>query len=108
VIRGEIWTVAGGVYASKPRPAVILQDDRFDGTDSVTVCPLTSTDVSAPLMRLSIAPDVLSGLNDVSFVMVDKLTTVRRAKLSQRVGRLSASQLVDLERLVMVFLGLAD
>jgi len=108
VIRGEIWTVAGGVYASKPRPAVILQDDRFDGTNSVTVCPLTSTDVSAPIMRLSIAADVLSGLDAVSFVTVDKLTTVRRAKVLQRVGRLSASQLVDLERLVMVFLGLAD
>jgi mRNA interferase MazF len=108
VIRGEIWTVADGVYASQPRPAVVLQDDRFHGTDSVTVCPLTTTDVSAPLMRLSIAADVLPGLDAVSFVMVDKLTTVRRAKVSQRVGRLSASQLVDLERLVMVFLGLAD
>ena len=50
--RGEIWSVAGGVYASKPRPAVILQDDRFDGTDSVTVCPLTSIDVPAPLLRV--------------------------------------------------------
>jgi len=108
VIRGEIWTVAGGVYASKPRPAVVLQDDRFDGTDSVTVCPLTSTDVVAPLMRLSLAADELSGLDATSFVMVDKITTVRRSNVSQRVGRLSARQLVDLERLVMVFLGLAD
>jgi mRNA interferase MazF len=108
VIRGEIWMVAGGVYASKPRPAVILQDDRFDGTDSVTVCPLTSIDVSAPLLRLPLEADVLSGLDAASFVMVDKLTTVRRANVAQRVGRLSSSQLVDLERLVMVFLGLAD
>ncbi|MBX0300148.1 type II toxin-antitoxin system PemK/MazF family toxin [Cryobacterium sp. 1639] len=108
MIRGEIWTVAGGVYSSKPCPAVILQDDRFDGTDAVTVCPLTSTDVSAPLMRLPLGADVLSGLDAASFVMVDKMTTVRRSNVSQRVGRLSARQLVDLERLVMVFLGLAD
>lgn len=64
MIRGEIWTVAGGVYASKPRPAVLLQDDRFDGTDSVTVCPLTTTSVSAPLLRMPLSADTMSGLAD--------------------------------------------
>jgi mRNA-degrading endonuclease toxin of MazEF toxin-antitoxin module len=47
VKRGEIWLVAGGVYASKPRPTLIVQDDHFE-TDSVTVCPSTTTDVDAP------------------------------------------------------------
>ncbi|TFD50674.1 type II toxin-antitoxin system PemK/MazF family toxin [Cryobacterium frigoriphilum] len=108
MIRGEIWSVAGGVYASKPRPAVVLQDDRFDGTDSVTVCPLTTTRVSAPLLRLPIPADALTGLDEASFVMVDKITTVRRAHLGQKIGRMSSPQLVDLERLIMVFLGLAD
>lgn len=106
--RGEIWSVAGGVYASKPRPAVLVQDNRFDGTDSVTVCPLTSTDASAPLMRVPVPSDDVSGLDSVSWVMVDKLTTVRRANVDQRIGRLSSSQLVEVERLLMVFLGLAD
>lgn len=106
--RGEIWLVAGGVYASKPRPAVLVQDDRFDGTDSVTVCPFTSTDVPAPLVRVRIESDELSGLDSESWIMVDKLTTVRRANVTRRVGRLSSTQLVDLERLIMVFLGLAD
>ncbi len=108
VIRGEIWTVAGGVYASKPRPAVVLQDDRFDGTDSITVCPVTSTGLSAPLLRMPLPADSVSGLTESSFVMVDKITTVRRANVVQRIGRLSSSQLVDLERLIIVFLGLAD
>jgi len=108
VNRGEIWSVAGGVYASTPRPAVILQDDLFDGTDSVTVCPLTTTDVAAPLLRMPLPADGITGLDAASFVMVDKITTVRRTSVSQRIGRLSSTQLVDLERLVMVFLGLAD
>jgi mRNA interferase MazF len=108
VNRGEIWSVAGGVYASKPRPAVILEDDLFDGTDSVTVCPLTSKDVAAPLLRMPLPADGITGLDVVSFVMVDKITTVRRTSVSQRIGRLSSTQLVDLERLVLVFLGLAD
>ncbi|MFM9878180.1 MAG: type II toxin-antitoxin system PemK/MazF family toxin [Rhodoglobus sp.] len=108
MIRGEIWTVSGGTYASKPRPAVVLQDDRFDGTDSVTVAPFTTTEIDAVLLRIRVDADELSGLDAPSWIMVDKLTTVRRSNVSRRVGRLSTAQLVDLERLVMVFLGLAD
>ena len=55
--RGDIVTVAGGVYASKPRPALIVQDDRFDATDSLTFCPFTSTEVDAPLLRMSVTAD---------------------------------------------------
>lgn len=87
--RGEIWMVAGGVYASKPRPAVILQDDRFEGTDSVTVCPLTSTDVAAPLLRTPLPADATTRLDNASFVMVDKLCAVRRSNVVGRVGRVS-------------------
>ena len=105
--RGELWTVAGGVYASKPRPALILQDDLFEATDSVTVAPLTTTRSEAPLLRYQVPADPLSGLSRDSEVMVDKLTTVRRANVHERVGRLSSQQLVDVERLVATFLGLA-
>lgn len=107
--RGEIWTVAGGVYASKPRPAVIVQDDLFDATSSVTVAPMTSTLLDAPLMRIRISGGVglLSGLDHDSDVMIDKLTTVRRSNVHARVGRLSAEQVVEVERALMAFLGLA-
>ena len=104
--RGEIWLVAGGVYASKPRPALIVQDDRFD-TDSVTVCPLTTTAVEAPLMRLPVPADETSGIHRPSFVMLDKLTTVRRTNVTERVGRLDAIQITEFERRLIVFLGLA-
>jgi mRNA interferase MazF len=51
--RGEIWTVAGGKdYAGKPRPAVVVQDDRFDKTDSITICAFTTDPTDAPLFRL--------------------------------------------------------
>lgn len=109
VNRGEIWTVAGGVYAAKPRPAVIIQDDLFDSTSSVTVAPMTSTLLDAPLMRIRIAggDGRLSGLDHDSDVMVDKLTTLRRANVHSRLGRLTAEQVVEVERAMMVFLGLA-
>lgn len=107
--RGEIWTVAGGVYAAKPRPAVIVQDDLFDATSSVTVAPMTSTLLDAPLMRIRIAGGgcMLSGLDHDSDVMIDKLTTVRKSNVHARLGRLTAEQMVEVERALMAFLGLA-
>ncbi len=107
MIRGELWTVAGGAYASKPRPALIIQDDLFGLTGSVTVLPLTTKHVDAPLLRLRIESSDLSGLDHESDVMIDKLTTVRRSNVSTRVGRLTSDQLAAVERSMMVFLGLA-
>ncbi len=105
--RGDLWTVAGGVYASKPGPALILQDDLFTGTGSVTVAPLTTTLVDAPLLRVRVAADEISGLQQASQVMIDKVTTVRRDNVGTRVGRLTSENLVKVERALMAFLGLA-
>ena len=103
--RGDIVAVAGGVYASKPRPALIVQDDRFDATDSLTVCLFTSTDVDAPLLRVSVTADEENGLDQDSFLMVDKMTTVRRSDAGTVVGRLKATTLIEFERRLLVFLG---
>ena len=106
--RGEIWTAAGGKdYAGKPRPVVIVQDDRFDATSSITVCPCTSDPAEAPLFRLLVEPSTLNGLASESRLMVDKVTTVPKAKIGKRVGRLSDEDVVRLVRAMMVFLGLA-
>ena len=106
--RGEIWTVAGGPdYAGKPRPAVVLQDNVFDATASITACPLTSYLTSAPLLRLSIEPSPVNGLRTASQLMIDKITTVSKAKLEKRIGRLSDEDVVRVKRAVLVFLGLA-
>ena len=106
--RGEIWTVAGGRdYAGKPRPAVILQDDRFDGTDSITLCAFTTDPTDAPLFRLPVEPDERNGLHAACKLMVDKITTVPKAKLGARIGRLGDEDIVRLNRAVMVFLGMA-
>lgn len=103
--RGDIVTVAGGVYAHKPRPALIVQDDRFDATDSLTVCPFTSTEVDAPLLRVPVPADEGNGLDQDSFLMVDKITTVRRSNAHTVVGRLETTTLVEVERRLLVFLG---
>ncbi|MBA2576826.1 MAG: type II toxin-antitoxin system PemK/MazF family toxin [Euzebyaceae bacterium] len=105
--RAEIWTVSGGPdYAGKPRPAVILQDDRFD-TDSVTICPFTTDPTEAPLFRLDIESTAGNGLRKACRLMVDKITTVSRTKLGTRIGVLDGPDVVRLDRAVVVFLGIA-
>ncbi len=107
--RGEIWTVAGGKdYAGKPRPAVILQDDRFDMTDSITICAFTTDPTDAPLLRLAIEPNDSNGLQVASRIMVDKITTVPRTKIGTRVGRLADEDILRLNRAVLVFLGISS
>ena len=103
--RGDIVTVAGGVHASKPRPALVVQDDRFDATDSVTVCPFTTTEVDAPLLRVPVVADEANGLGQDSYLMVDKITTVRRSNARTVLGRLEATTLVEFERRLLVLLG---
>jgi mRNA interferase MazF len=107
--RGEVWTVAGGAaYAGKPRPAVIVQDDRFDANESIIVCPFTTDPTSAPIFRLSVEPSAGNGLQEPCRLMVDKLTAVPRARLGRRLGSLAREEMKMLNRAMFVFLGLAE
>ena len=106
--RGEIWTMAGGSgYASKPRPVVIIQDDAFDETASIIVCLVTSEAIEAPILRLPVEPTSDNGLHQTSDLMVDKVVTVPRGRLGQRIGQLGNDDLLRLNRSLLVFLGLA-
>lgn len=105
--RGDIWTVAGGrTYTGKPRPAVIVQDDNFDGTDSVTICAFTTDETEAPLFRLRVVPNERNGLRSPCHLMVDKIITVPKSRIGHLVGRLDDEDIVRLNRAMMVFLGL--
>ena len=106
--RGEIWTAAGGKdYAGKPRPVVIVRDDRFDATESITVCAFTTDPTDAPLFRLPVEPNERNGLRSPCRLMVDKVTTVAKTKLGSQVGRLDDEDILRLNRAMLVILGLA-
>jgi mRNA interferase MazF len=108
VKRGEVWAFAGGAaYGAKLRLAIIVQDDRFDATDSMTVCPLTSTDTGIVLFRTAIEPSRENGLRVRSFAMADKIVTVPRTRLGHRIGRIAPADMAAVERAMLVFLGLA-
>jgi mRNA interferase MazF len=106
--RGDIWTIAGGKdYAGKPRPVVIVQDDSFDATNSITICAFTTDETDAPLFRLPVEPNERNGLRAASRLMVDKITTVPKIKVGAHVGRLDDEDILRLNQAVLVFLGLA-
>ena len=106
--RGDIWTVAGGKdYAGKPRPVVIVQDDSFDATDSITICAFTTDGTDAPLFRLPVEPSERNGLFSPSRLMVDKITTVPKSKIGSHIGHLDDEDILRLNQAILVFLGLA-
>jgi mRNA interferase MazF len=106
--RGDVWTVAGGKdYAGKARPVVILQEDSFDGTKSITICAFATDDTDAPLFRLPVEPNERNGLRVPCRLMVDKVTTVPKSKVGAHIGRLDDEDVLRLNQAVLVFLGLA-
>jgi mRNA interferase MazF len=106
--RGDIWTVAGGKdYAGKPRPVVVVQDDSFDATSSITICAFTTDETEAPLFRLPVEPNERNGLSAACRLMIDKITTVPKSKIGAHIGRLDDEDILRLNQAILVFLGLA-
>ena len=97
--RGTVVTVVSpGVYSGKPRPAVVVQADRWlQAHPSVTLCPLTSTLVEAPLVRIAVEPSPRNGLRQPSQLMVDKLFTVPLEAIGAVVGQLEPQALIELD-----------
>ena len=98
--RGAIVVVAArGAYTGKPRPAVVVQSDLFNPTHaSVTLCPITSDCVDAPLFRLTLPPGTRTGLKDVSQVMIDKIVSVPRVAISAEIGECDAEEMETVDR----------
>jgi mRNA interferase MazF len=108
VKRGDLVTVALPGDYRKPRPAVVVQADLFNEKHaSVTVAPVTSTLVNAPLFRLAVEPSPENGLRALSQVMVDKLTTVRRERIGATIGELEPEMLKRVNRVLALWLGIA-
>jgi mRNA interferase MazF len=109
VRRGDI-CIAGarGIYTGKRRPVVIVQDDRFDATASITVCPLTTNPLDAPLALIDVEVTAATGIEQPSKIMIDKITTMPRANVRDHLGRLADADLIRLDRALLVFLGLAE
>jgi mRNA interferase MazF len=108
VTRGDVIAVAdrGGDFTSKLCPGVVVQSDLFSALDSVTICPVTPFALDAPSTRLQVEPSLTLSLRTVSWIAVDKITTVRGDRIGPAMGRLSSADVQRLNAAVAVFLGL--
>jgi mRNA interferase MazF len=108
VKRGDVVVVAMQGDYGKPRPALVIQSDLFNETHaSITVAPVTSTIVDAPLFRLTVDPSPSNGLRSISQIMVDKVTAVGRERIGKAIGRLDESTMIRVNRAVALWFGLA-
>jgi len=106
--RGDLVTIALQGDYGKPRPALIVQSDFFDKHPSVSVLPITSEIREAPLFRFVLDPTKKNGLSKISQVMIDKVQSVPREKLSKVFGKATDLEMLEVERLLAVFLGLSE
>ena len=106
--RGDLVIVSAPGDYGKPRPAVIIQSDWLKATDSVLVALLTSAVADAPLYRLTIEPNDGNGLKARSQVMVDKILALPRDKCGRVIGRINESELIALNHMLSVIVGIAD
>lgn len=105
--RGDVVLLALQGDYGKPRPAVVVQSDQFNSVHpSVTILPLTSELRNAPLFRIDVAPSAGNGLRKPSQIMLDKISTIAREKVGAQIGRLDEQALLQVNRSLMVWLGL--
>jgi len=108
VKRGDLVVVAMPGDYGKPRPALVVQSDLFNDTHaSITVVPVTSTIVDTPLFRVTVEPSRRNGLRSVSQIMVDKVTSVRRQRVDQTIGRLEEDVMLRVSRALALWVGIA-
>ena len=96
-----------GASTGKPRPALVVQDNLFNATHhSITVCPITSEPIDAPLFRVSVPAGMRTGLQTVSQVMVDKIVSVPRDAVGKTIGRCTSSEMETIDDALRNWLGL--
>lgn len=105
--RGDFVTIAIQGDFGKPRPALVIQSNQFSEHATVTVLLVSSTLVDAPLLRVTIQASEGNGLQKPSQVMIDKAMTVKRDKLGEAFGSVSDAVMLEVERCLALFLGIA-
>ncbi|MBX4335702.1 type II toxin-antitoxin system PemK/MazF family toxin [Bartonella raoultii] len=105
-MRGSLVTIIIQGDFGKPRPALIIQANQFNEHTSVTVLPITSTLVDAPLLRITVQPDSKNGLQKPSQIMIDKIMTVKCETVSPAFGFIHTDKMVEIKRCLAVFLGI--
>jgi mRNA interferase MazF len=106
VKRGELWTFRDINYASKARPVIIVQSDDIHKFDSVILCLFTTYNSEHISTRVRIPASPTNGLVKDSFVMTEKIVTVAKCELGEKIGELTNEQMNAISTQLAVVLGL--
>ena len=104
--RGDLVIAAFPGDYGKPRPALVVQADGFGNLPSLTMLPLTTEAEAAPLARINIVSTPANGLLRQSDIMVDKVMTLSRTRIRQRIGQVDAETMDAVGLALAAFLGL--
>ena len=104
--RGEVWWVdfepAMGSEVRKTRPAVIVSNDASNGAMSrVQVVPVTSNTSKLYVFESRIQVKGAQGK-----AMADQIMTADKQRLKKRIGKVSPSEMLGIERAIRIQLGI--
>ncbi len=103
-LRGDLVAVSLPGDYGKPRPALVIQNDLLANLDSVVLCPVTS-ELRTADFRVTLQPSSTNGLRQTSQVMVDKLSTLPRAKIGETFGRIEDEKMRAVDRAILLVIG---
>jgi len=102
--RGELWISSDSGYASKPRPVLIIQSDRFNLDQSVVTCLVTSIKIHEKDYRIDLPKTKENGLETNSYIMIDKILTIPRKKLNKYIGKVDKKIVDEVYQKILDFL----
>jgi mRNA interferase MazF len=105
--RGDVVVAAAAGDYGKPRPNLVIQSNLFSLVPSVTICPFTSIiRDDQPTLRQTVIPSASNGLEKVSQIVIDKITTLPKEKIVARIGQLQDEEMERVNIALLIFLGL--
>ena len=106
--RGDVVLVVVPSELGRPRPGVIVQADEFNrDLSTVFICPISS-DVQERLpLRPIIEAEPSNGLRLRSQIMTDKMIALRQDRVRRVIGHIDSQTSEQLDRALLVVLGLA-
>ena len=107
MLQFDVVTCALSGDYGKPRPCLIVQNTTFNELhSSVVICPITSHIEKEIVFRPTLLPDPDNGLEKLSQIMIDKITTIKKDKIGQVLGCISIHKQNEVILALKLWLGI--
>lgn len=107
--KGDVITIRSKnqTFASKARPAIVYQNEMFGcKVESITVILISSTLIDAEPFRITLLPNQENGLKQISQAMADKITTIHRSDVGNKIGQLDILNVQKIDEALKLWLNI--